>query len=65
MIQRELSEQVKKIAKALNVIGLINTQFAIQGDEIYILEVNPELLEPSHLLPKQREFHWSKLPLDA
>ena len=29
------------MAKALNVIGLMNTQFAIQNGIIYILEVNP------------------------
>ncbi|QTS83970.1 carbamoyl-phosphate synthase large subunit [Coxiella endosymbiont of Amblyomma nuttalli] len=40
-IQNRLREQVCLIAKELTVIGLINAQFAIQGDEIYILEVNP------------------------
>ncbi len=40
-IQNQLSEQVNLMAKGLNVIGLMNTQFAIQGDEIYVLEVNP------------------------
>ncbi|AJC50510.1 carbamoyl-phosphate synthase large subunit [Coxiella endosymbiont of Amblyomma americanum] len=40
-IQDQLREQVFLIAKELNVIGLINTQFAIQGNEIYVLEVNP------------------------
>ena len=29
------------MAKALNVIGLMNAQFAIKGEEIYVLEVNP------------------------
>ncbi len=37
----ELSEQVSQMAKALGVVGLMNTQFAIQGDTIYVLEVNP------------------------
>jgi len=37
----ELSNQVAKMAKGLGVIGLMNTQFAIQGDNIYVLEVNP------------------------
>jgi carbamoyl-phosphate synthase large subunit len=36
-----LIEQVTKLAHGLNVIGLMNTQFAIQGDDVYILEVNP------------------------
>lgn len=39
--QKELSRQCELMAKELNVIGLMNTQFAIQGDDIYILEVNP------------------------
>ena len=29
------------MGKALNVVGLMNTQFAIKGDDIYVLEVNP------------------------
>jgi carbamoyl-phosphate synthase large subunit len=40
-IQRRLCEQVAAMARELKVIGLMNTQFAIKGDEIYILEVNP------------------------
>jgi carbamoyl-phosphate synthase large subunit len=39
--QDELARQSRLMAKELNVIGLMNTQFAIQGDDIYILEVNP------------------------
>ncbi|MCC6591780.1 MAG: carbamoyl-phosphate synthase large subunit, partial [Xanthomonadales bacterium] len=39
--QDELRRQVTMMAKALNVVGLMNTQFAIQGEDIYILEVNP------------------------
>ncbi len=37
----ELKDQTSKLAKALNVIGLINIQFAIKGNDIFILEVNP------------------------
>ncbi len=40
-VQDELRRQVTMMAKALNVVGLMNTQFAIQGEDIYILEVNP------------------------
>ena len=39
--QDELRAQTRKLAKALNVIGLMNIQFAIQSGVIYILEVNP------------------------
>lgn len=37
----ELGRQVTLMAKSLGVVGLMNTQFAIQGDTIYVLEVNP------------------------
>ena len=40
-IQKELIDQTKKLAKALRVVGLMNIQFAIQGSDIYVLEVNP------------------------
>ena len=40
-MQETLREQVVKLAKGLNVIGLMNTQFAIQNDIVYLLEVNP------------------------
>ena len=40
-IQDEMRRQVSAMAKELKVIGLMNTQFAIQGDTVYILEVNP------------------------
>ncbi|MFO1351568.1 MAG: carbamoyl-phosphate synthase large subunit [Gammaproteobacteria bacterium] len=39
--QERLRQQVSALAKALRVNGLMNTQFAIQGDDIYVLEVNP------------------------
>ncbi|MBT8079557.1 MAG: carbamoyl-phosphate synthase large subunit [Gammaproteobacteria bacterium] len=40
-IQKALIEQAVKLARGLNVIGLMNTQFAIQNDIVYLLEVNP------------------------
>ena len=40
-VQDKLREQATKMALELGVVGLMNTQFAIQGDDIYVLEVNP------------------------
>lgn len=40
-LQEDLRKQMCKMAKALNVVGLINAQFAIQDNTIYVLEVNP------------------------
>jgi carbamoyl-phosphate synthase large subunit len=36
-----LEKQTADIAKALNVIGLMNVQYAIKGKDVYVLEVNP------------------------
>jgi carbamoyl-phosphate synthase large subunit len=38
---RTLGAQTKAMARALGVVGLINVQFAIRNDVIYVLEVNP------------------------
>jgi carbamoyl-phosphate synthase large subunit len=40
-LQDVMREQISSMAKGLNVLGLMNTQFAIQGDTVYVLEVNP------------------------
>lgn len=40
-LQDELRRQTKAMAKALNVVGLMNVQYAIQGESVFILEVNP------------------------
>ena len=40
-IQEEIAGQVRSLARSLNVIGLMNIQFAVQKEKIFILEVNP------------------------
>ncbi|GLR11563.1 carbamoyl-phosphate synthase large subunit [Chitinimonas viridis] len=40
-MQDELRRQTVAMARALNVIGLMNVQFAIQGETVFVLEVNP------------------------
>jgi len=40
-LQDRMRDQIRKMALALDVVGLMNTQFAIKDDEIYVLEVNP------------------------
>ena len=37
----ELERQAKVMALALNVVGLMNVQFAIKDGDVYVLEVNP------------------------
>jgi carbamoyl-phosphate synthase large subunit len=40
-IVEEIREQTRKLARELNVIGLLNIQFAIKDRQLFILEVNP------------------------
>jgi len=40
-LQDVLRQQTVQMAKALGVKGLMNVQFAIQGETVYVLEVNP------------------------
>jgi carbamoyl-phosphate synthase large subunit len=37
----ELERYTRKIAESLQVVGLINVQYAVKGDEVYVLEANP------------------------
>ena len=40
-IQDEMRRQMRLMAKELGVIGLMNAQFALRGDDVFVLEVNP------------------------
>ena len=40
-VLKEISTATKAMAGELNVRGLMNVQFAVKGDEVYVLEVNP------------------------
>jgi len=41
LIMQQIEDHTKKIALALNTVGLINIQFAIKDDVVYIIEANP------------------------
>ncbi|MBA9078538.1 carbamoyl-phosphate synthase large subunit [Rufibacter quisquiliarum] len=40
-VMNQIEEYTKKIALALNTVGLINIQFAIKNETVYIIEANP------------------------
>ncbi|MGA9240236.1 MAG: carbamoyl-phosphate synthase large subunit, partial [Robiginitalea sp.] len=40
-VLQQIKDHTHKIALALNTVGLINIQFAIKGDQVYIIEANP------------------------
>lgn len=41
LVLQQIKDHTKKIALALNTVGLINIQFAIKDDKVYIIEANP------------------------
>ncbi len=47
-----LEDDTIKLAKGLNIIGLINIQFVIAHDGVYVLEVNPRLSRNVRFLKK-------------
>ena len=60
-IQDQLREQVAKMAEALGVRGLMNTQFAIQGEDIYVLEVNPRASRTAPFVSKATGYALAKI----
>ncbi len=51
-IQNQLHDMMRKMALELGVIGLMNAQFAIKNNEIYILEVNPRAARTAPFVSK-------------
>jgi len=41
LVMQQIKDHTHKIAKALNTVGLINIQFAVKDDKVYIIEANP------------------------
>jgi len=60
-MQDQLREQVAKMAEALGVRGLMNTQFAIQGEDIYVLEVNPRASRTAPFVSKATGYPLAKI----
>jgi carbamoyl-phosphate synthase large subunit len=60
-IQNKLRQQVGVMAEALGVRGLMNVQFAIQGEDIYVLEVNPRASRTSPFVSKATGYPLAKI----
>jgi len=41
LVVTQMEEYTRKLAKAMNIIGLMNVQFAIKNDMVYVIEANP------------------------
>ncbi len=48
----KMVEYTKKLAKALDIRGLINIQFAIKGDQVYVIEANPRASRTTPFIAK-------------
>jgi carbamoyl-phosphate synthase large subunit len=60
-VQNELRRQLSMMAKELGVIGLVNAQFALQDDQIYVIEVNPRASRTVPFLAKATGLPVSKI----
>jgi carbamoyl-phosphate synthase large subunit len=60
-LQDQLRDQVALMAEALGVRGLMNTQFAIQGTDIYVLEVNPRASRTAPFVSKATGYPLAKI----
>ncbi|MFP4165125.1 MAG: carbamoyl-phosphate synthase large subunit [Chitinispirillaceae bacterium] len=58
---KEIEKQTVAIAKELSVVGLINIQFAVQNDKVYILEVNPRASRTIPFVCKATGIPWVKV----
>ena len=57
----EIKKQTKALAKELNVIGLVNIQFAVKDEEVYIIEVNPRASRTIPFVSKAKSVPLAKL----
>jgi carbamoyl-phosphate synthase large subunit len=57
----ELKRQTYIFSQALNVIGLMNIQYAIKDDKVYVLEVNPRASRTVPFVSKSTGIPWAKV----
>jgi carbamoyl-phosphate synthase large subunit len=56
-----IREYTVRLATALEVCGLINVQYAVQGDQVYVLEVNPRASRTIPFVSKATGIPWAKV----
>jgi len=55
----EIKRQTKALAQELNVIGLMNVQYAVKNGEVYVLEVNPRASRTVPFVSKATGIPWA------
>ncbi|MCH7721705.1 MAG: carbamoyl-phosphate synthase large subunit, partial [Planctomycetes bacterium] len=61
----ELYRQTRLLAKRLGVCGLMNIQFAIQSETVYVLEVNPRASRTVPFVSKATSVPWAKVATEV
>jgi carbamoyl-phosphate synthase large subunit len=64
-IKQKLVEYTEKMAKGLNIIGLLNIQYVISEDQVYVLEVNPRSSRTVPFLSKITNIPMAKIATKA
>ena len=64
-VESTLAVYTRRIAKALNVVGLVNIQYAFDGSQIYVIEVNPRASRTVPILSKVTGVPMVKLAVAA
>lgn len=64
-VENTLIDYTKRISKALNVVGLVNIQYAFDGQKIYVIEVNPRASRTVPILSKVTKVPMVKLAVAA
>ena len=63
--ERKLVEYAKKIAKKVNIIGLMNIQFIIKDDTVYVIEVNPRASRTVPIMSKVTGIPMTKIAINT
>ncbi|WP_026566402.1 carbamoyl-phosphate synthase large subunit [Bacillus sp. UNC41MFS5] len=64
-VKQTLVEYTEKLAKGLNIIGLLNIQYVLAGDEVFVLEVNPRSSRTVPFLSKITNIPMAKIATKA
>ena len=64
-VKQTLVEYTEKLAKGLNIIGLLNIQYVLTGEDVYVLEVNPRSSRTVPFLSKITNVPMAKIATKA
>jgi carbamoyl-phosphate synthase large subunit len=65
IVKQTLVEYTEKLAKGLNIVGLLNIQYVLAGEQVYVLEVNPRSSRTVPFLSKITNIPMAKIATKA